>query len=189
MRPRRSCVALLALAMLLPGLACRGNSAEPAAPAPTPTALSTAVRPAPTGVQTTTITLHQTDFNQFLRAELEQTGGTVADKDVVFADLTGDGQDEAVVPIASGGTLGVFQVYVLSPQGSAIKQILKFDPGTGKLVPAIDGGRLVITEPVYGPDDPNCCPSQLKKTTFRWDGSMLVPASTETVDNPDAHKR
>lgn len=180
-------LAVLTLAAVLSALACRSDNGGSATAGVTST--SSTVPPVPTGAPTTTLTLRQTDFKQFLAKELADSGGTVAEDEIVFADLSGDGKEEAVVPVTSGGTMGVFEVYVLSPQGSAVKQILRFNPGTGKLVAQIQDGLLVITEPVYGPDDPNCCPGKLKKTTFRWDGSALSPAETETVDNPDQSKQ
>jgi hypothetical protein len=105
---------------------------------------------------------------------------------VIYADLTGTGQTDAVVPIASGGTLGDVEFLVLAPDDTGGATTLLDGKPTGQdgLAVAVVGGKLVMTEPVPGPDDPECCPSQLKKTTYAWDGAAFVVESTTTETNP-----
>jgi hypothetical protein len=38
---------------------------------------------------------------------------------------------------------------------------------------AAEEGVLHESRGVYGAEDPLCCPSQLRETTFRWDGDAL----------------
>ena len=105
---------------------------------------------------------------------------------MIYVDLTGTGQTDAVVPIASGGTLGDVAFIVLAPDGSGgARTLLKGEPtGQAGLAVAVVGGKLVMTEPVPGPNDPECCPSQLKKTTYAWNGSAFIVESTTTETNP-----
>jgi hypothetical protein len=48
----------------------------------------------------------------------------------------------------------------------------------------IDGGELKETVGVMGPSDPLCCPSELRTTTFRWDGSKLQVENETTTKQP-----
>ncbi|MBF6600896.1 MAG: hypothetical protein IVW36_10350 [Dehalococcoidia bacterium] len=116
------------------------------------------------------------------------TGGAFVASQVIYGDLTGDGIDEAVVPLASGGTMGNIAYVVLTPSGSGVSALPlpKGDASSGGVAVSVVGGKLVDTRPQYGPNDPNCCPSMLRKTTYGWDGGKFVVASTETVTNPDA---
>lgn len=122
-----------------------------------------------------------------VRALVEETNGRFAQPDVIYADLTGDGADEAVVPISTDGTLGHLAFIVLAAEGGdATRTLLRERPSrTLGLEIAVEGADLVVTEPVPGPDDPECCPSQLRVTTYGWDGSALEQTSQETVPNPD----
>jgi hypothetical protein len=49
-----------------------------------------------------------------------------------------------------------------------------------------DAGKLMVTEPIFGPDDPGCCPSMLQRTIYGWDGSALAIEEQLTEENPDA---
>jgi hypothetical protein len=46
------------------------------------------------------------------------------------------------------------------------------------------GGKLQVTRPLYGPNDPNCCPAQLEITTYRYDGVRLVSVSKTRIKTP-----
>ena len=118
---------------------------------------------------------------------LDDTGGQYIQGDVVYADLTGDGAEDAIVPISSGGTLGDLAFVVLALSGDEMRALLSEFPrsGHGLSVTAV-AGKLVKTEALPGPDDPECCPSELRKTTYAWNGTTLAVESVETVANPDA---
>jgi hypothetical protein len=117
---------------------------------------------------------------------IASTGGVYVQTGVIYADLTGDGIDDAVVPISSGGTLGDVAFLVLAPAGAGTKTLLKVAPkdGAGGLAVAVVDRRLVMTRPIYGPQDPNCCPSSLSKTTYAWDGAAFAVQSVTTEANP-----
>lgn len=118
-----------------------------------------------------------------MAAQLQVDGGAgqVELGPVTYADLTGDGVEEAVVEVSSGGTAGVIGYYVFTPgSGGLIRLLSRRDAGI--TVQVVDG-RLVESRPVAAAGDPRCCPSQLRRTTFRWTGAALEPAATETVPN------
>ena len=41
-----------------------------------------------------------------------------------------------------------------------------------------------MTQALYGPEDPNCCPSMLRKTTYVWNGTSLAVQTVKTEVNP-----
>jgi hypothetical protein len=121
-----------------------------------------------------------------VRSLAASIGGQFVQTNVIYADLTGDGVDEALVPISSGGTLGDVAFLVLTPAGDGTRTLLKEAPagGSGGLAVSVLGGQVVMTQPVYGPDDPLCCPGALRKTTYAWDGAAFAVQSVKTEVNP-----
>lgn len=128
------------------------------------------------------------DFSQVsvVQSLLEDSGGRLLPEEIVFADLTGDGVDEAVVPINSGGTGGDIAYAVFGERGGELKELLQVKPEAGRVTTAVEDGVLVETQPVYAPEDPLCCPSQLRRTYYRWDGEELVVDREETETAPSA---
>ena len=176
MRASASLAAFLFAFLALFVLACGdgGGSKEPTAE-PSPPADANAI--------------HEVDFAQVpaVQTLARQVGGEPDTQAVLFADLTGDRRDEAIVPITSGGTLGNLGYVVLTMRSGAPAPILtatrdRSSPG-GIQMSLVDG-KLVKTAARYGPDDPLCCPSTLVKTTYRWDGSALQVEREEEVQQP-----
>jgi hypothetical protein len=121
-----------------------------------------------------------------LQTLARQLGGRIDNTGIIYADLTADGHEDVVVPITSDGTLGnlAFVVYTLSagsPQTILIRLAGRERRG---LVVTLDRGQLSETSGVYGPFDPNCCPDQIVRTYFRWDGQNLVIDRTNTITIP-----
>ncbi|HYM16849.1 MAG TPA: hypothetical protein VEZ14_14975 [Dehalococcoidia bacterium] len=184
--------ALLAVACLvLPAfalLACRSSSSANKTPTAAAATASVTAAPAPTGSPLPRDAIRGIDVAAV--ADVKQlVASTSAHLDparVIYADLTGAGQEDAIIPLASGGTLGDVAFVVLAPApGGGTTTLLKLAPrDTRGLAVAVEGGKLVMTEPVPGPDDPLCCPSMLKKTTYAWDGTTLAVASAVNVRNP-----
>jgi hypothetical protein len=114
--------------------------------------------------------------------------GRTADEAVLYADLTGDKREEAVVPITSDGTLGnvAYLVFTMKSGKPAVILTRMLDRTTGGgLVMALDDfGALTESAGVYAAEDPLCCPSQLRLTTFHWDGSVLQVAGEQKIDQP-----
>jgi hypothetical protein len=172
---------LLLLWAALVAAACGTQEAgEPrATPSPAPEATATAEAATPSS------DIQGVEFSQVPAVQdLEsQTGGSVLPQDIIFADLTGDGVDEAVVPISSGGSGGDIAYAVFRYQGGDLEELLAVKAEAGRVTVSVQGGALVDTQPVYGPEDPLCCPSELRHTYYRWDGGKLVVdhETTETV--------
>ncbi|HEY7801354.1 MAG TPA: hypothetical protein VIE40_01650 [Dehalococcoidia bacterium] len=173
-----------------------GSSSDAGSTTPGPTdaasSTTTATVSGTTPVATGTVSsqIRSVDLKQSAPVQqlLKTTGGQFVQSEVLYGDLTGDGIEEAVVPISSGGTMGDIAYVVLTPSGSGVAAVpmAKGDTTSGGVAVSIDGGRLIDTRPQYGPNDPNCCPTLLRKTTYAWDGQQLSVASTASVPNPDA---
>lgn len=115
-----------------------------------------------------------------------QVNGRIDSARVEYADLTSDGVDEAIVPISSDGTQGDLALVVLKLEGGVPRVILSQVAGAGHegLVMSLDGRQLTLSSAVYGPSDANCCPSQLVRTYYRWDGNALVTDHTNAIAIP-----
>jgi hypothetical protein len=167
--------------------ACNDQEGEqpPGTPSPSPESTATA---AVAASATPNPEIDQVDFSQVpgVQALVEQTGGRLLPQEIIFADLTGDGSDEAVVPISSGGTGGNIAYAVFGYRAGYLQELLVANPATGRVMITIEDGMLVDTQPVYAPEDPLCCPSQLQHTYYRWDGSKFVVDHQETEKEPSA---
>lgn len=100
---------------------------------------------------------------------------------VEYADLDGDGPEEAIIPIYSGGTAGLLGI-MLYREGTPAPQLALVETGY-KLGFTIEGRRLVLHRPNYIGFEPNCCPSSTTSATTVLEGNRLVVVSTETQPN------
>ncbi len=177
-------IALLALA----AAACNGGGDDDATPTPgSPTAAATTSTPA--AESTISNIIRELDLQAVpeVQALLADTGGQYVQTNVLYADLTDDGIEEAIVPIGSGGTLGFVGFIVLTPDGDGARALVTEKAGgAGMGIELGDDGRLAQIEPVPGPDDPECCPSMLRRTTYGWNGAALAIVDVTTEPNPMA---
>ncbi len=186
--PFAAIVALVVLAAAAG--ACRGSSSNdrtPTSSAGSPVASVTASGNVTPG-GTASGAIRSVDLQNLapVKTLLTDTGGRFAQSDVLYADLTGDGADEAVVPVSSGGTLGDVAFIVLTMSGADTKVVLREYPRDAHgLAVAVVDGKLIETQPVPGPDDPECCPGMLRKTTYAWNGAALAVESVKTEVNPE----
>jgi hypothetical protein len=132
--------------------------------------------------------IREIDFRQQAEVQnsLRQFGSATADvRAILYADVTGDQREEAAIPIDSGGTLGnvAYLVFTMRSGAPALVLTRTIDGVSGLVIKAEDG-KLVETRGEYGPEDPFCCPSRLRKTTFYWDGSRLQVEREEVIANP-----
>lgn len=183
---RRPAVALL-LVLAATSTACNGGGGDDATPtssAETPAATPAASpEPRTPSSEIRSLDLEGTDAVQAL---LDTTGGTYVQDSVLYADLTGDGAEEAVVPVSSGGTLGDVAFIVLMLGDDTIETLLTVEPDAGNGISvSIEDGKVITLEPAPGPDDPECCPSQFFRRVYAWDGSALRVDSSGFIDNPD----
>jgi hypothetical protein len=108
-------------------------------------------------------------------------GGYALIDAVVYGDLDGDGAEEAIVMIDSGGTGGLLGFLLYREADPAPKMMLVY---TGyKLGVAIEGDKVVIHQPNYVGFEPNCCPSSISRTLNVLAGDRLVTLATEVEPN------
>jgi hypothetical protein len=101
--------------------------------------------------------------------------------DVAYGDLDGDGAEEAVLTIFSGGTGGNLG-FLLFREGSPAPKLVLAETGY-KLGVEIDGRNLVIVQPEYVGFEANCCPSAITRAVTVLEGNRLVTIATETEPN------
>ena len=158
--------------------ACNGGEATPTATMEDTTA-TLDMATAPPDIRQQDLT-DQPGLQDFLAS----AGGAVDSNAIIYGDLTEDGVEDAVVPVSSGGEGGDIAVFVFGYGPGGLDELLRVLPENDSLRAEISDSALTIIEPVFGPADPLCCPSELRTTTYRWDGSELVVADQETAPGP-----
>jgi hypothetical protein len=178
----QTAVIVLSLAALLAFAACgddetdtNGDGVTPTATQEEATATPTTTPPPPTETPPDIRSIDPAEIAQ-VSDFLAERGGEVASGQVLYADLSNDGREDIVVPIALGGEGGNFAVFVFGYQEGQLQQFLFAEPDQirGGITADVQDGMLVTTEGSFAPNDPLCCPSELVKTFYRWDGESLV---------------
>lgn len=181
---RRPAVALLLMPIVLLGLAACGGGSDDDDPTPTSAPAETAE---PTSSEPSE-SIRSVDLESapVVSTFIDETGGTYVQANVLYADITGDGVEDAVIPVSSGGTLGDVAFMVATLEGEDdVAEALSIDAREFGVSVRIEDGKLVTVEPVPGPDDPECCPSQIRTTTYAGDGGTgLTEESSVVEDNP-----
>jgi hypothetical protein len=105
------------------------------------------------------------------------------DQDITFADLTGDGRQDAIARVDSGGAGGAIAVYVFSTEGGSKLHAVYRNQHVYRALVAVNGAALLLSTPRYQAGDDVCCPKQLLERTLTWSarGKRLVLRSTRTV--------
>ena len=119
-----------------------------------------------------------------LTALLQRLGGELVTSDILYVDLTGDGGEEAILPISSGGTAGNLAFIVLGYRDGKLAALLTEVPEAGSLRVEVDDHHLVEVLPVYSDGDTPGFPSQIKRIYYDWKSGALIAGREETVDNP-----
>jgi hypothetical protein len=96
------------------------------------------------------------------------------DPGVVQVGLLAGGQPVMIVPIASGGSGGVFTTLLFTTLRGATRFVAPLQSASGHLDVYLDGGRIVVKRPVYKANDPNCCPSGFRYERATLRGTTLV---------------
>jgi hypothetical protein len=118
--------------------------------------------------------------------------GEVDERAVIYTDLTGDRREEAIVPVTSQGTQGNvgYLVFTLDSDEPEVILTRTVDRTSASgLQMSAEDGVLLETRGEFGPEDALCCPSQLRETTFRWDGSALQVDNEVLIQQDPGPKR
>jgi len=106
--------------------------------------------------------LRGTQVQGFVTADLARRG-TLA-----------NGQRVMIVPLDSGGSGSVFASLIYTVVGGQTRFVGYIPSAPGHLVVSVAGGRIEARTPVYGPNDPNCCPSAIHVEHDTLSGIRLV---------------
>ena len=91
---------------------------------------------------------------------------------VLYGDFSGDGREEAVISLFSGGTAGDVGLLIYREiDGQPV--LMTGLPGY-KVSATIENGELRVRQPLYGDNDANCCPSGVEETAYRLQGDRLA---------------
>jgi hypothetical protein len=157
-------------------------------------ALAVLAAAAPAGAQTATTEGAQALFTRLIREDdatsravrdaLERRSAFVA-PDVGFADLTGDGKQDAIAVVETGGAAGAVALYVFSVDGAAdgkLRAIYRSQK-LYRLLVRSEGATLLVRTPIYAAGDEVCCPAQLLERSLTWSktAQRLVLRSTKRV--------
>lgn len=107
-------------------------------------------------------------------------GGFVADAEVDYG-YASNGADLLIVPLESGGSGGVFTTLVFTSIRRHPRLVGTIASPGGHLSVFIRRGEVTAQSPVYGPDDPNCCPSALSYAQYAFDGLRLTRRQVYTL--------
>ncbi len=103
----------------------------------------------------------------------ELYGGRV--EDVLYEDFTGDGTEEAIVPVRQEGTESYLDYYIYSADGGMLSVLYSdFDLPRGTISLGEIPLSFIVEEAVYAQGDPDCCPSQIRRTSYQWDRGTKV---------------
>jgi hypothetical protein len=95
--------------------------------------------------------------------------GGFVDQQILFADLTGEGKDDAVVSVDSGGASGVIALYVFSAGSGTDLKIVYRNQRLYRAGARINPGpALVYSLPQYKAGDELCCPAAYRETELKW---------------------
>ena len=88
-----------------------------------------------------------------------------------FADLTGDGKEDAVASVHSGGAAGAVAVYVLSADGTKsgrLRTVFR-SQSLYRARTKVGRGVLTVAQPDYATGDDLCCPAARVERDYGWD--------------------
>lgn len=188
--PKRALLFVVLVTLVALVAACEDQTDDgvdgDATPSPTLVALETVPPPTeagPTATPTPPPGIREEDLENRIEV-LQFIASTIgapeeAEVEVAYADVTGDGLEDGIVLVSPGGTLGNIAVFVFGYTADGLEQLLREEPPReargGHIRAQAEGGQLVVSWPIYGPDDPNCCPSGgTRVRAYRWDGAALV---------------
>lgn len=110
-------------------------------------------------------------------------GFAVLGDGIAYGDVSGDGHEEALISLFSGGTAGNLAVLLFAP-GPDKPQLVATIPGY-KIGGVMEAGLLKISQPQYAGFEPNCCASGLSSTNYQLTDGKLVTVSTTSEGFPE----
>jgi hypothetical protein len=109
-----------------------------------------------------------------------------------FVDVTGDGRQDALVLVSTGGAAGAVALYVFSTHGQAaggdagqtsLKVVFRLQSLNAASL-RINGTTLSVLEPRWSKGDDLCCPDRLRERDYVFDAGRLTFRRTADRDTP-----
>jgi hypothetical protein len=97
---------------------------------------------------------------------------------IVYVDVDKDGQEEAAIPLISGGTAGNIG-FLLYRQAAPAPRLIGWQEGYKQGLKAVEG-KLESTNALYSGWEPNCCPSGFETLTYGLMGDKLIVVGSRT---------
>jgi hypothetical protein len=181
----RILAAAMVISLALSTAACGGGSDDDA---PTATLAPVETSEPTTALPSDAIRSLNLDDAASVQEFASEIGGTYVQANVLYADVTGDEVEDAIVPLSSDGSLGDVGFIVVTLEGEGdVVEALRYDAREFGVSARIEDGKLVAVEPVPGPDDPFCCPSQIRTTTWVGDGGAGLTEESSVVEDQPAN--
>jgi hypothetical protein len=107
-----------------------------------------------------------------------------------FLDVTGDGRQDALILVSTGGAAGAVALYVFSTHGqpatgtedqTSLKVVFRLQSLYGASL-RISGTTLSVLEPRYAKGDDLCCPAKLRERDYQFDAKALTFRRTADHD-------
>lgn len=119
--------------------------------------------------------------DEVVAKQLAQGGGDEhrKDREILLADLNGDGTNDAVVLYTiegQGGGNGYFQslaTFYAEPNGWTYRGTIIVGQGVQSLT-QVNSTTLALKVLSVGPDDANCCPTMENIHNYTWDGNTFI---------------
>jgi hypothetical protein len=121
--------------------------------------------------------------------KLLQSKAAIVDPRSGFVDVTGDGRQDALVLVSTGGAGGAIALYVFSTHGQSTSSTdttsLKVVFRLQSLYDAslrINGTSISVLEPRFAKGDDLCCPKQLRERDYAFDAKSVSFRRTADKD-------
>jgi hypothetical protein len=109
-----------------------------------------------------------------------------------FADVTGDGRQDALVLVTTGGAGGTVGLYVLSTHGQRSSdtklRVLFRLQRLYRATLRLRGTTITVEEPKWAPGEDLCCPARLRARDYGFDPARRAFVRTDdpVIDGPGA---
>ena len=141
----------------------------------------------------------QTVFTQKLLDDAKTSAGikrmlkskqAIVDPRSGFVDVTGDGRQDALILVSTGGAAGAVALYVFSTHGqttagtddqASLKVIFRLQTLDNASL-RINGTTLSVLEPKWTKGDDLCCPSKLRERDYAFDAKSVSFRRTADKD-------
>lgn len=107
-----------------------------------------------------------------------------------FVDVTGDGRQDALILVSTGGAGGAVALYVFSTHGqttgdnaTALKVVFRLQSLYDASL-RISGTTVSILEPRWSKGDDLCCPKKLRERDYTFDAKALTFRRVADKDTP-----